>query len=61
MIKTNVLHAKFVFDEARSLKALGVAWCARNDKIYYSVQPLQFRKNKQNEIYILSEIAKIFD
>jgi len=33
-LETNALHAKFVFNEDRSSKALGVIRCARNDEIY---------------------------
>mgnify|MGYP002717571259 CR=1 FL=1 len=59
-LEPNALHTHFILHADQSLKALGLAWSARGDKIYYSAYPIQSieRWTKRN---ILSEIAKIFD
>ncbi|XP_018359711.1 PREDICTED: uncharacterized protein LOC108758964 [Trachymyrmex cornetzi] len=57
---TVALHANLTFSEDRSLKTLGVTWCARTDEIRYSAQPIKIAK-KLTKRNILSEIAKIFD
>lgn len=59
-LTTNALHANFILDEDHTLKILGMTWRTRDDKIYYSVQPINIaeRLTKRN---VLSEIAKIFD
>ncbi|XP_018376447.1 PREDICTED: uncharacterized protein LOC108769758 [Trachymyrmex cornetzi] len=57
---SNALHTNLILDENRTLKTLGVTWSTRDDRIYYSANPIGTieRLTKRN---ILSEIAKIYD
>lgn len=43
-----------------SLKTLGVSWNTSDDKIYYSVHPIEFTRTLTKR-KVLSEVAKIFD
>ncbi|XP_063989077.1 uncharacterized protein LOC135168628 [Diachasmimorpha longicaudata] len=54
------INKKFLLDKNCALKTLGVSWHAKEDKIFYSVEPIGIsaKLTKRN---ILSEIAKIFD
>ncbi|XP_039309666.1 uncharacterized protein LOC120358695 [Solenopsis invicta] len=59
-LAVGALHTKFTFGGDRSLRTLGVVWCARNDEICYSIRPIKIAK-KLTKRSILSEIARIFD
>ncbi|XP_018405306.1 PREDICTED: uncharacterized protein LOC108781739 [Cyphomyrmex costatus] len=56
----SALHIDFLENGDRLLKALGLGWNAREDKVYYSTHTIRIpeRVTKRN---ILAEIAKIFD
>ncbi|XP_018301866.1 uncharacterized protein [Mycetomoellerius zeteki] len=59
-LATGALHVGFTFDGDRSLKTLGVTWCARNDEIRYSVRSIEITRQLTKR-RVLSEIAKIYD
>ncbi|XP_011859379.1 PREDICTED: uncharacterized protein LOC105556878 [Vollenhovia emeryi] len=59
-LKLDELHASFALNTDRSLKTLGIAWDAHDDKIYYSARPIKTTE-RWTKRSILSEIAKIFD
>ncbi|XP_018393398.1 PREDICTED: uncharacterized protein LOC108772376 [Cyphomyrmex costatus] len=59
-LASNVLHANLILDENRALKTLGVTWSTRDDRIYYSANPIKIIEILTKR-YILSEIAKIYD
>lgn len=59
-INEKILGTDCVTDNSTVIKTLGLGWHAREDKLIYSVKPIE-NPTKLTKRNILSEIAKIFD
>ncbi|XP_066600697.1 uncharacterized protein [Prorops nasuta] len=59
-LPSNSIHANYILNIDNNLKTLGITWNARDDKFYYTPNPIEINKSltKRNT---LSNIAKIFD
>ncbi|XP_066596917.1 uncharacterized protein [Prorops nasuta] len=54
------IHTNFTIEINRTLKTLGIKWCAKEDKIIY--EPAQIRVvERLTKRNVLSEIAKVYD